>query len=142
MNRGRGSGPLRYYLSCWSSLSIIMFYKQYHGNNIYEKNTKFTVLSRACLAVLNLNDKKTQIYKTLVGSATCVLNREYVITNCAYIIENSIMKSQLLPEFKNSSAALEPRPPPGWEQKETKKVLLDGDPSPLYHEPHYAISEV
>ena len=37
--------------------------------------------------MLNLNDKKTRNYKTLVALATCVLNTEYVITNYMYIIE-------------------------------------------------------
>ena len=42
--------------------------------------------------MLNLNDKKTRNYMILLALATCVLNREYVITNYTYIIKNSIMK--------------------------------------------------
>ena len=34
--------------------------------------------------------RKQKNYKIIVASATCVLNREYVITNCRYIIENSV----------------------------------------------------
>ena len=41
--------------------------------------------------MLNLNDKKTKTCKILVALATCVLNREYVITHYTYIIENSLM---------------------------------------------------
>ena len=41
--------------------------------------------------MLNLNDKKTRNYKTPVALATCVLNREYVITNYTYIIKNSLL---------------------------------------------------
>ena len=34
----------------------------------------------------NLHDKKTKNYKILVALAMCVLNRKYVIRNCAYCL--------------------------------------------------------
>ena len=46
-------------------------------------------LSLAVL-IVNLNDWKRKKYNMLVASATCVLNREYVITNYTYINENSV----------------------------------------------------
>ena len=42
--------------------------------------------------MLNLNDKKTKNYKILVALTACILNREYVVTNCTYITNNSIVK--------------------------------------------------
>ena len=37
--------------------------------------------------MLNLNDEKTKNYSIQVASATCVLNREYVITNYTNLIK-------------------------------------------------------
>ena len=49
--------------------------------------------------MLNLNDKKTKNYRILVALATCVLNREYVITNYTHIIENSPMIPHFFERF-------------------------------------------
>ena len=38
-----------------------------------------------------MNKKKTKKYKIPVVLVTCVSNREYVITNCTYNIENTVL---------------------------------------------------
>ena len=96
---------LRYYLSCSLSLSFIQSHKHYSANNIHQRyNIDFCCINKISnqlnLAVLNSNDKKTKNYKTLVALATCVLNREYVITNYMYITENSLMISPRLTKIK------------------------------------------
>ena len=87
---------LRYYPSCSLSVSIIQSHEHYNANNVHQRySIDFCCINKISnqlnLAILNLNDKKTRNYKILVASATCVLNREYVITNYRYIIENSLM---------------------------------------------------
>ena len=74
---------------------IAVYIDSNNANNIHHRyNMDFCCINKISnelnLSVLNLNDMKTRNCKILVASATCVLNRENVITYYTYIIENSL----------------------------------------------------